>query len=82
MSSFLESIPLLMSDRMKGGLEVLLATFAITVALKIYFAKPKLPPGIQLPPGPPPIPIVGNALAIDVNAPWITYKAWGSQYGK
>ncbi|OJA11833.1 hypothetical protein AZE42_04066 [Rhizopogon vesiculosus] len=24
----------------------------------------------------------GNALAIDVNAPWLTYKAWGSQYGK
>jgi hypothetical protein len=71
-----------MADRMTGAFEVLFAAFAITVVLKSYFAKPKLPQGIQLPPGPPLIPILGNALAVDVSAPWITYKAWGIKYGK
>jgi len=64
-----------------GGLE-LVAVLAFIYAFKTYFAKPKLPHGVQLPPGPPGIPIIGNALAVDVSAPWITYKTWGSQYGK
>ncbi|OJA12270.1 hypothetical protein AZE42_08146 [Rhizopogon vesiculosus] len=72
-----------MSDylTLAGGLEALLAAFAISVALKTYFAKPKLPHGVQLPPGPPSLPLLGNALAVDVSEPWVTYKEWGSQYG-
>ncbi|OJA12272.1 hypothetical protein AZE42_08144, partial [Rhizopogon vesiculosus] len=56
-----------MSDylTLTGGLETLLAVFAIGVALKTYFAKPKLPHGVQLPPGPPLLPLLGNALAVD-----------------
>ncbi|OJA08488.1 hypothetical protein AZE42_02840 [Rhizopogon vesiculosus] len=34
-----------------------------------------------LPPGPPPIPIIGNVRGIDVNAPWLTYTEWGRRYG-
>jgi len=70
------------SDRIIGGLQVLLATFAIGFALRRYFTKPNLPHGVQYPPGPTSLPLVGNALAIDINAPWLTYKAWGSQYGE
>ncbi|KAG1829111.1 cytochrome P450 [Suillus variegatus] len=36
----------------------------------------------KLPPGPALLPILGSALAVDVTAPWLTYKAWGSQYGQ
>lgn len=36
---------------------------------------------VLLPPGPPPIPIIGNVRGIDVNAPWLTYTEWGKQYG-
>jgi len=36
---------------------------------------------VPLPPGPPPIPIIGNVRGIDVNAPWLTYTEWGKQYG-
>ncbi|KAJ8586996.1 cytochrome P450 [Rhizopogon salebrosus TDB-379] len=34
-----------------------------------------------LPPGPRPIPIIGNVRGIDINAPWLTYTEWGEQYG-
>lgn len=64
-----------------SGLEAVLAAFAISLALRRYFANPKLPHSGQLPPGPPLLPILGSALAVDVTAPWLTYKAWGSQYG-
>jgi hypothetical protein len=73
-----------MSDQAMGSLEVLLAAFAIGLALRSYFTKPsrKLPHGIQFPPGPTSLPLLGSVLAMDANAPWLTYKAWGSQYGK
>ncbi|KAG2071819.1 cytochrome P450 [Suillus decipiens] len=34
-----------------------------------------------LPPGPRPLPIIGNIRGIDINMPWIAYTAWGKQYG-
>jgi hypothetical protein len=64
------------------GLEAVLAAFAISLALRRYFTSSKLPHSGQLPPGPPLLPILGSALAVDVTAPWLTYKAWGSQYGE
>lgn len=64
-----------------GGLTELLAAVMICIALRSYFAKPKLPHGVQFPPGPRSLPILGSALAVDVNEPWVTYKTWGSQYG-
>ena len=63
-------------------LDALLVALAIGFALRSYFAKLKLPRGVQFPPGPTPLPLLGNALAIDVSAPWITYKEWGNRYGK
>jgi hypothetical protein len=71
-----------MSDHAIGGLEVLLAAFAIGIALRSYFTTRKLPHGVQFPPGPTSLPILGSVLAIDTDAPWLTYKAWGKKYGK
>ncbi|KAG1743483.1 cytochrome P450 [Suillus lakei] len=36
---------------------------------------------LPLPPGPRPIPIIGNIRGIDINAAWLGYTEWGKQYG-
>ncbi|KAG1897549.1 cytochrome P450 [Suillus fuscotomentosus] len=35
-----------------------------------------------LPPGPPPLPFVGNVIGIDPDHPWLAYSRWGTEYGE
>lgn len=37
--------------------------------------------GLPLPPGPKGLPIFGNALDLDVAAPWLSYTEWAKKYG-
>ena len=37
--------------------------------------------GLQYPPGPRGLPILGNLFDIPRRAPWETYTRWGKQYG-
>jgi hypothetical protein len=34
------------------------------------------------PPGPRPLPFVGNAFDMDISKPWLTYANWKERYGK
>ncbi|KAH7925365.1 cytochrome P450 [Leucogyrophana mollusca] len=36
---------------------------------------------LLLPPGPPPLPVLGNALDVKPDEPWISYTEWGATYG-
>ena len=45
----------------------------------IWYLRPKSAhPG---PPGPRPLPVLGNVIDIDTSAPWIAFTRWKSQYG-
>ncbi|KAF8840184.1 cytochrome P450 [Paxillus ammoniavirescens] len=37
--------------------------------------------GSPLPPGPTPLPLLGNALSVDIEEPWKTYTEWRAAYG-
>ncbi|KAL4932108.1 cytochrome P450 [Aspergillus undulatus] len=35
----------------------------------------------RLPPGPPPLPLIGNKLQLPSTQPWIKFREWSEQYG-
>lgn len=39
------------------------------------------PQGLPLPPGPRPLPLIGNALDMPKDYPWKTFQQWCKQYG-
>jgi hypothetical protein len=53
---------------------------AITMITSLRWTRRRVYP-LPLPPGPPPLPLLGNALQLDTTRPWLTYTAWGKVYG-
>ncbi|KAF8552962.1 cytochrome P450 [Imleria badia] len=58
--------------------------FACVVAVDVFLRrlkKSRLLSPYPLPPGPPPLPIIGNIHGINASAPWLTYAEWSKVYG-
>ncbi|KAH7927600.1 cytochrome P450 [Leucogyrophana mollusca] len=68
-----------MSALTESPLLALAITCAAALFIGGHLAKKKSGP--PLPPGPPPLPVVGNVRGIDTHAPWRTYREWGYIYG-
>ncbi|KAG1861718.1 cytochrome P450 [Suillus subalutaceus] len=54
-------------------------SFVAVTALRRFIKKRQNNP--SLPPGPVPLPLLGNVLSIDAQEPWLTYTEWGATYG-
>ena len=65
--------------------EALLLLFALCLTAyglgSLWPSRRRNPANHPLPPGPTPIPIVGNVLGINPAEPWTSYTRWGKIYG-
>ncbi|TFK53749.1 cytochrome P450 [Heliocybe sulcata] len=64
------------------GALVIAAFAALLVIVKKYYRQQHVNPlSLPYPPGPKPWPIIGNYFQVPARYPWLTYTAWGRQYG-
>jgi hypothetical protein len=46
-----------------------------------WLSRKKLSKGLSLPPGPKPLPFIGNLLDMPKEKDWETYRSWNERYG-
>ncbi|KAF9238521.1 cytochrome P450 [Melanogaster broomeanus] len=82
--SWISSLPLLAvhvddvldeSPLLLGGLVVVLLIWLFVVNRRTN------PRGLPFPPGPKPLPLVGNIFHMNTAEPWLSYTAWKKKYG-
>lgn len=68
---------------MHDSISVLLVLCLAFLLVKKVLDKRKVnPKDLPYPPGPKPLPVLGNLLDVPQATPWITYTRWGQQYGE
>ncbi|KAH7931186.1 cytochrome P450 [Leucogyrophana mollusca] len=70
-----------MTQSVNTSLALFLPISLAAVAL-LCAKRRKIPTGHSLPPGPTPLPVIGNVLSLDSREPWNTYTEWEALYGK
>ncbi|KAH7907494.1 cytochrome P450 [Hygrophoropsis aurantiaca] len=68
-----------MSSTIKAYIIAFLAVFVAVVHMTT--SKRRRTGNVPYPPGPEPLPIVGNVVGINTKAPWLTYTEWAAKYG-
>ncbi|EMD41380.1 hypothetical protein CERSUDRAFT_109980 [Gelatoporia subvermispora B] len=68
---------------MISSITVVLFLASLWIALSQKRTRPRSDAhrGLPLPPGPTPLPIVGNFFDIPSKLPWVTYTKWAEKYG-
>jgi len=55
--------------------------FGVALLALVYSLWRRRTPGLPLPPGPRGLPVLGNALQIPKERPWLVYAEWAKTYG-
>lgn len=64
-----------------GSTPILAGLASLLVALFIWFRKPKASTA-SLPPGPKPVPVLGNIRDLTAKELWLPAAQWAKQYGE
>jgi hypothetical protein len=67
---------------MAAATSVFVLLFILSSVMLRSLPKKRDMKGLSLPPGPPPVPYVGNVIGVDRDHPWLTYSRWVTEYGR
>ncbi len=63
------------------SLSLILVLPLVVTFISWLYSTPKRRPSLPLPPGPKPLPLLGNLFDVPQEKPWITYMGWSRSYG-